>query len=93
MSASRDSWQATASASGWQPVPNSQPANPWSGQSSMHDDSNAGLSLNLSDPWGLGAKKSQTSTTMTAASVIPKTSSGPAIEDELSSIFGTSTSK
>jgi hypothetical protein len=80
-----DSWQGST-ASGWQPSTASK-VNPWSGNEQTTANNGTGLSINISDPWGLGATNSRP-TMPTSPAPVSNT-----IDNELSDFFGASASK
>lgn len=83
-----DPWH-TAAASGRKPVTPMPPANPWiENPPSTSHENNTGLSINTSDPWGLGITGSRTAST-TAATSANTTS----IDKDLGDIFGPSAGK
>jgi hypothetical protein len=71
---SNDPWQATTTQ-----------INPWGGNDPKPAINDNGLSINISDPWGLGATNSQPTT-----SPPPTTKT---IDNELSDFFGAGASK
>ncbi len=65
-------------------------ANPWSANHHTTANNGTGLSVNISDPWGVGANDSRTTTTTSP----PKPTNNPkSIDNELSEFFGASASK
>ncbi|CAF3946255.1 unnamed protein product [Rotaria sp. Silwood2] len=79
-----DPWQIAA------PLSTAQ-ANPWTEAKPTTTNNNAGLSLNIGDPWGLGVNDSQT---IAATTTLPSTTTtSKAIDNELSEFFGASASK
>ncbi|CAF3002917.1 unnamed protein product [Rotaria socialis] len=74
---SNDPWQDSTAAT--------SKVNPWGGNASTTSNMDAGLSINMSDPWGLGTVKSQPAPQppTNSNSVTSKT-----IENELSDFFG-----
>ncbi|CAF4222713.1 unnamed protein product, partial [Rotaria magnacalcarata] len=74
---SNDPWQDSTAAT--------SKVNPWGENASTTSSMDAGLSINMSDPWGLGTVKSQQSPhpPTNSNSVTSKT-----IENELSDFFG-----
>jgi hypothetical protein len=74
-----DPWQTNLSSS------NANAANPWSMNSSTTANNGTGLSVNISDPWGLGATNGGTATTTT--------NNVKSIDNELSELLGANASK
>jgi hypothetical protein len=82
-SATNDPWLNNASSSNAQ-------ANPWSSNHHTTANNGTGLSVNISDPWGVGANDSRTTITTSP----PQSTNNPkSIDNELSEFFGASACK
>jgi hypothetical protein len=73
----------------WQSVPatSTTQANPWGGNNHTTTNNGNGLSVNISDPWGVGTTDSQTTTTTS-----PPTNT-KSVDNELNEFFGSGAGK
>ena len=74
-----DPWQNGTSSS-------NATANPWSTNQNTTANNATGLSVNLSDPWGLGANDARAATTATSINA-------KSVDNELSELLGANASK